>query len=227
MKQLCGILCALCLLTALLAGLVWTAGTYAPLMTSAMRHVAPPEKTYLPAEHYEGVCEMLTGYLRGELPEFQYTWVGENGSTYLAFQEHEQRHMEDCRALFRLARNILRYAGLAGGVLLVLCVLCGRTAWKALHWTTALVLLAVTALAVWAAVDFNGLFIQFHRVAFTNDLWLLNPNTDLLIRLMPTQLFVFYAVAIGALWAFGALVLNALTRGSSHARPKRKKDKED
>ena len=224
MKQLCGILCALCLLTALLAGLIWTVGTSAPLMTAAMRHAAPPEKTYLPAEHYEAVCEMLTGYLRGELPEFQYTWVGENGSTYLAFQEHEQRHMEDCRALFQLDRRVMYIAAAAGAILLVLCGLCGRMAWKALHWTTALLLLAVTALAVWAAVDFNGLFIQFHRVAFTNNLWLLNPNTDLLIRLMPTQLFVFYAVVIGAPWGLGALVLNAVTR---HARSRRKKNEDD
>ena len=45
-------------------------------------------------------------------------------------------------------------------------------------------------LIIWALADFNGLFVTFHKVAFRNDGWLLNPKTDLLIRLMPTAFFV-------------------------------------
>lgn len=58
----------------------------------------------------------------------------------------------------------------------------------------------LAALMVWGAVDFDSLFILFHRLAFTNDLWLLNPETDLLIRLMPTDFFVHYAALIGGSW---------------------------
>ena len=45
-------------------------------------------------------------------------------------------------------------------------------------------------LVLWAVADFDGLFLTFHRLAFRNDLWLLNPRTDLLIRLMPEDLFI-------------------------------------
>ena len=37
------------------------------------------------------------------------------------------------------------------------------------------------------------IFWFFHQIAFTNDLWLLNPATDLLAALMPIEFFVWYA----------------------------------
>ena len=65
----------------------------------------------------------------------------------------------------------------------------------------------VTVIVVLAAIDFNSLFILFHKVAFTNDLWLLNPQTDLLIRLMPIEFFISYAAIIGGLWLLGMVGL--------------------
>ena len=48
-------------------------------------------------------------------------------------------------------------------------------------------------------LDYDRFFTAFHRLAFTNDLWLLNPRTDLLIRLMPEGLFMDLG-----LWGLGA-----------------------
>ena len=49
---------------------------------------------------------------------------------------------------------------------------------------------AAAVLIVWALVNFDGFFVAFHRLAFSNELWLLNPRTDLLIRLMPETFFI-------------------------------------
>lgn len=62
-------------------------------------------------------------------------------------------------------------------------------------------------IAILACIDFDGAFTLFHRIAFTNDLWLLDPRTDLLIRLMPTGFFIRYAALIGGLWLAGMGVL--------------------
>ena len=62
-----------------------------------------------------------------------------------------------------------------------------------------------TGLLAWGLIDFDGLFTTFHRIAFTNDGWLLDPKTDLLIRLMPTGFFTTLAVRV-LLWAVGAAV---------------------
>ena len=50
--------------------------------------------------------------------------------------------------------------------------------------------MAAAGLILWAVIDFDGLFVTFHRLAFRNDYWLLNPRTDLLIRLMPQEMFI-------------------------------------
>ena len=39
------------------------------------------------------------------------------------------------------------------------------------------------------AGGFEGLFVQMHEVLFANDLWLMNPETDIIIRMMPQPLF--------------------------------------
>jgi integral membrane protein (TIGR01906 family) len=44
--------------------------------------------------------------------------------------------------------------------------------------------------AVLAAIDFAGFWTVFHKIFFRNDLWLLNPSTDFLIRMMPQRFFV-------------------------------------
>ena len=39
-------------------------------------------------------------------------------------------------------------------------------------------------------IDFNKYFTYFHLILFDNDLWLLNPNVDILIRIFPEQIFI-------------------------------------
>lgn len=45
----------------------------------------------------------------------------------------------------------------------------------------------------WALLDFNSLFVLMHRLLFTNDLWLMDPQTDLIISLMPQAFFTAMA----------------------------------
>ena len=59
-------------------------------------------------------------------------------------------------------------------------------------------LVPLGAFAVWAAVDFSSAFTFFHEVLFTNDLWLLDPETDMLLRLLPEQFFADFAGTIAA-----------------------------
>ena len=59
-------------------------------------------------------------------------------------------------------------------------------------------LAAAAAVIVYALLDFNAVFTLLHKLLFTNDLWLLNPYTDLLIALMPEGMFIHLAVRI--LW---------------------------
>ena len=185
-----------------------TAAIYIPatadwVMLPLMKRFAPPEDTRLPAEEYAPVVSMITAYLQGDDIPFQHVFTAD-GTQYAAFNQKEQHHMADVQDLFRLCR----VAAWACATLCVTLALLLRKdfPWRTVSRTLIALLASVTVLIILACVDFNSLFVLFHRIAFANDLWLLNPQTDLLIRLMPIEFFISYAAIIGCCWLTGMTV---------------------
>ncbi len=188
---------AIFLCIALLAASIFLAGTSPALMRCLMERYAPPASTGLPAEQYAPMARMITRYL-AHGGDFQLTYMVD-GMERIAFNAREQAHMADVHLLFRLCGNVLWVCG-GGAILAGWLAFREKMAWRVFRRTLVVVLTTVTILVLAAAIDFDGLFILFHRIAFTNDLWLLNPQTDLLIRLMPIEFFISYAALIGGAW---------------------------
>lgn len=217
LARVIGFLMALALSVAALAAVLDALGTSAPLMQAQMERFAPPSYTGLPADEYPGMARMITGYLAGDVQEFQYTLLNERGLETQLFQAHERQHMADCRMLFKLDRTVLLACTAALAVLTAAAFLLHdrrRTAAGFLVGTLAVLSLVIVA-AVLAMTDFDSLFILFHQLSFSNELWLLNPATDLLIRLMPTAFFMDYAAKLAISWGLALLamaVVSALLR---------------
>ena len=171
-------------------------------MLPLMERYAPPEDTRLPAEEYAPVVSMITAYLQGDDIPFQHVFTAD-GTQYAAFNQKEQHHMADVQDLFRLCHG----GGWVCAALVIALAITLRKdfPWRAVSRTLIAILATVTVLIILACVDFNNLFVLFHRIAFTNNLWLLNPQTDLLIRLMPLEFFISYAAIIGGLWLLGMI----------------------
>ena len=210
LAALCGVMMALAGALAVLAAVINGLGASQGMMLALMRRHAPAGATGLPEEHYAPMTAMITGYLSGETDTFQYTFTDAEGRRIDCFHDYEQQHMADCRALFTLDRAVMAASAL-------LLIPLGWATWAlrpVRAWTAAgflagcgTVLLAVLALAVWGAADFDSLFVLFHRLSFDNGLWLLNPQTDLLIRLMPMPLFISYGAILGGTWLGALLVM--------------------
>ena len=66
-------------------------------------------------------------------------------------------------------------------------------------------------------VDFTKVWDQFHYIFFTNDLWILDPRTDILIQMVPEQFFFDMVVRI--LGTFGGILL-ALAVGAIYVLSK-------
>ena len=64
-------------------------------------------------------------------------------------------------------------------------------------------------LGLWIMSDFTAFWTNFHRLFFSNDLWLLNPATDRMIQMFPEPFFfamvsrIVLAFAIVFLTLFG------------------------
>ena len=119
-----------------------------------------------------------------------------DGAEQDAFNAREIQHMEDCQRLFDLLRTVRLGLAVAAALLVLLNLALewrekpARVVRLAPVWIGSLILIVPLALfALWAAIDFGSAFGFFHRLLFTNDLWLLDPATDLLIRICPSSMF--------------------------------------
>lgn len=208
MKKIIAACAAISISLSLLALIIDCAALSEGLMLRLMCRYAPPESTLLPEAEYEPVVRMIVEYLKGDRPDFQHIFTV-NGMEYAAFNAREQQHMADVQGLFRLCNGQV-WMLIAIAVVAMLAEL--RLYWeesllRTFRRTLLCVLILAVGIAVLACADFDSVFVLFHRIAFTNDLWLLDPRTDLLIRLMPTDFFVRYAAIIGGGWLLCMTVL--------------------
>ena len=110
------------------------------------------------------------------------------------YNEREVHHMRDVKALVHGVYRVSEIAGLflalvaAGGFLLW-----RRQFWPVLgrlaRWGGGATLALVGLAGLGAAVGFDRLFLAFHLISFSNDLWQLDPRRDYLIAMFPQSFF--------------------------------------
>lgn len=198
-----GITAAALLIFGILSIVCFLAGSDA-VMTREITRFAPPESTGLSGDLYPEMGAHIAAFLRGKRENFQYVLPAGDVLVRPLFHDYELRHMEDCRGLISLAETVRNMAGGLAMLGLLPFFLLKKQADRHLFTTGGLYALRILSgiafgAALWATLDFDRFFTAFHRLAFTNDLWLLNPRTDLLIRLMPEALFMDLG-----LWGLGA-----------------------
>jgi integral membrane protein (TIGR01906 family) len=162
-------------------------------------------------EDLEHTTDVLLAYLKDERDDL-YVKAVVDGTEREVFDQREKLHMIDVKALYQNAMTFRTAAAVIGAVLLC-AVLYGHEKKRELlkfgfQAGVILILALISALAVWAAIDFNAFWIQFHEVFFDNDLYLLDPRTELLIRMVPEQFFYDLVMRI-VIGFFGVLAVTA------------------
>lgn len=147
--------------------------------------------TKMDAESIDIAIDRLSGYLSEKYPELN-AQVTIDGRNRLLFNEKEILHMIDVKHLIVTSRRICGvYAVLLIVYYLILHRLERRNEFlrKLGKWALGgMVLILVLGLGA-VFIDFSAAFIQFHHIFFTNDLWLLDPSTDVLIQMLPEVFF--------------------------------------
>lgn len=140
------------------------------------------------------VTAVLAEYLRGERENID---IEEKlfGVEQQVFNADEKSHMVDVANLFRLECSVRVGALLSGCVLLGIAALIARRQMLSLTLRAlgvcGAVLVALIALLclLFLTSGFDRVFILFHKLLFTNDLWLMDPATDAMIRMFPSEFF--------------------------------------
>lgn len=208
-----GIVFAFCLMiifliTSVEAVVYWTPGYF----EQEYEAYQVPQAVGMEMDDLLRVTDEMMAYLRGNREDLHIDTVV-NGQPREFFNEREIAHMEDVRGLF-IGALYLRAACLAAAVLClaamaVLKAGIGRILPRAVCAGMGLFFFLTAALAGIISTDFTKYFIIFHKIFFRNDLWILDPATDLLINIVPEPFFVDTAARIGV--TFGLLTLFSLS----------------
>lgn len=173
------------------------------------------------AEELEGATEALLSYLQDGRDDLDYE-ITLNGAQRQYYNEREKAHMVDVKALYQAAVTFMVWGAVCAAGLFAACFIIWKRkalpfVLKGIYSAAFVILAAFAALAVWAAIDFNGFWTDFHLVFFRNNLWLLDPRTDLMIRMFSSGFFFDLVFKILALF-LGVLVPAAIAARIAHKR---------
>ncbi len=166
------------------------------------------EKIGMSAEGLNAATDTLLDYLQDRRDDI-IVETEVHGTMREVYNERETLHMKDVKNLYQkavLVRNILACAALAGFAWLFFRDrrhFPSRLKRGLKHGLICLLVL-VLFVSIWAVVDFDAFWLNFHYIFFDNDLFLLDPNTSIMINMFPTVFFmhmVFLIIFVFALLA--------------------------
>ena len=208
LHNILGILCAFTLMitlfiTSIEAVTYWTPGYYEK--EYAKYNVL--EDVSMEMDDLLDVTTEMMAYLRGNRPDLHVPTVVD-GQPREFFNDREIAHMEDVRGLFLAAiairRGCIVVMAAALALLVALKADLKRVLPRMLCAGTVLFFAILAVLAGIISTDFSKYFIVFHKIFFNNDLWPLDPTTDLLINIVPEPFFMDTAARIAV--TFGGCV---------------------
>lgn len=171
------------------------------------------------------VTEEMMAYLRGDRKELKVITTVE-GKRIDFFNEQDRFHMEEVQGLFLGGIRLRKYAS----VLLVVCVLIllrrkenlFRILSKSWYIVLGIFLAMAALIGIMVLWNFDAMFLLFHELFFDNDLWIFDPNTDYMIRMLPEGLFFDFVFRIGSFFLIGMGMISLLCLAVGHRIKSRK-----
>lgn len=196
------------LITSIEAVTYWTPGFY----EKEYEKYNVLEAVDMEMEDLLDVTDEMMAYLKGDRKDLHVpTIVG--GQPREFFNEREIAHMEDVRGLFLAGITLRRVCFLimaaAAAALIVLKSDIKRVLPRMICVGTVLFFSTLAVLAGIISTDFSKYFVIFHKIFFNNDLWILDPTTDLLINIVPEPFFVDTAARIGLTYGIAVIAVFA------------------
>ena len=171
------------------------------------------EELGMTMEDVMDVTDKMMAYLIGEREELSVMTTVE-GKEQDFFNEQDRLHMADVKNLF-LGGLKLRWILLAAAVVLAFILLIRKVKLREILSGAYFRALAICGsltviLGILFSSDFNTYFTIFHEIFFTNDLWLFDPETDYMIRMLPEGFFYDMVMRIGLCFIIGLVLLTLL-----------------
>ncbi len=196
-KFICTVLCVFSFFAGLLGGALHGFEQIAldPMQYDAIQaQIDVYDSVGMDASALSRVNILLADYLSGKTDDLsieEYVF----GIKQQVFNANEKLHMVDVAKLFSIAHGLKIALLICAAISAAAGILLGGSesaeillrAFKCFWVAAGVILLSV--IGSFLVVGFDRMFILFHQLLFTNDLWLMNPTTDIMIRMFPGEFF--------------------------------------
>ena len=159
------------------------------------------------------VTEYMMDYLIGKAENLSVE-TEVDGTVQDFFNEQDRLHMADVRNLFL---DGLKLRNICVGVSIILLFgifIMGKHGFRLLvyGYLRALTLFVVLGIffAIIFTIDFTDCFTIFHKIFFTNDLWLFDPATDYMIRMLPEGFFSDMVIRIAVIFGIESVFVGGV-----------------
>ena len=149
-------------------------------------------------EDLDKATDVLLSYLKDKNKTLDIS-ANINGVNREIFNDREKAHMVDVRDLYL---NVITLRNISFFIYLIcMFVLAFRKDFSYLYLSYKKAFLAFgfifLMIGIFCLIDFDGFWLNFHYIFFPdNDLWLLNPKTDILIMMVPEKFFFDLCISI-------------------------------
>lgn len=152
------------------------------------------------------VTEEMMSYLRGNRNDLHIkTTIDDTEQEF--FNRKEIAHMEDVKILFLKGILIRKIGVMICIVAMIFLIFQNKKQFLLLSLKKGMIsfIIIIAILSAIISTNFTKYFIIFHKIFFSNNLWILNPNTDRLINIVPEPFFIDTAIRIATIF-FGMIV---------------------
>ncbi|OCN03614.1 hypothetical protein A4S06_05520 [Erysipelotrichaceae bacterium MTC7] len=184
---------ALCIWVGVLFGCVEGFALQRSFFESQDARLGIHERMHVSEDDYTKAMGNVLSYIKGERDSIS-TNITYNDKARDMFNEKEAEHMVDVKDLYLNFRFVAIVCVVFAVLLLLILILDAPREFIAVFSVgylrmSIIFMICLGALGIYAAIDFTSFWNAFHGVFFSNDLWLLNPATDFMIRMLPEAVF--------------------------------------
>lgn len=168
------------------------------------------KRTGISVDNLNDITQMLLDYLKDNRNDLDMQ-VSKNGSVKEVFDRREKAHMIDVKNLYIGAKRVMYICAVTSVVtLFLLYIKDGKQNFikgviGGYKFTAVIFIALCVVLGLVFTVGFNWFWTNFHKVFFTNDLWLLDPKVSTMINMFPLEFF--FAMCTKILLRFAILFI--------------------
>ena len=165
------------------------------------REIGADQATGVTLEDLDKVTAMLLDYLNDRRDDLDMQ-VEKWGVMKPVFDQRETSHMVDVKNLYAFFAKVMYFALIGAAVILIsLFRKDGKRQFfaNAVKGYKSALIIAVILCVIFAiafTVGFNTFWTMFHKVMFTNDLWLLDPRVSTMINMYPLPFWLAMCTSI-------------------------------